>query len=108
MLAFIAVIRPQRAEALCQRLLGEDFVHGLTAMECRGAGRQKDHLERYRQNHHAAEDGGLDVLPKVVIEGVIARADQERLIEAVCGTSRTGRIGDGKLFFIPVERWAES
>jgi nitrogen regulatory protein PII len=91
------VVRPQRAEILCQRLLAEDLLDDLTAMECRGYGRQKGHLDSYEGDEYA-----IDFLPKVVITGVVAEADRDRLIDLVNRTARTGRIGDGKIFLMPI------
>jgi nitrogen regulatory protein P-II 1 len=92
------VVRPQRAETLCQRLLAEGLIEELTAMDCRGYGRQKGHLDSY-----AGDEYAIDFLPKVVITGIIARADRDRLVELVCRTARTGRIGDGKIFLAAIE-----
>jgi nitrogen regulatory protein PII len=93
------VVRPQRAEVLCQRLLESGLIDELDAQECRGYGRQKGHLENYRGAEYA-----IDFLPKVLVTGVIEDAAKETLIDAVCAACRTGRIGDGKIFFVPVER----
>jgi nitrogen regulatory protein P-II 1 len=99
MLRFTVVVRPQRAEVLCQRLLASGLVEDLTAVECRGYGRQKGHLETYKDAEYT-----IDVLPKVAVEGSLARADKQRVIDLVLSTCRTGRIGDGKIFLVPVEQ----
>jgi nitrogen regulatory protein P-II 1 len=98
-LRVIMVVRPQRAEVLCQRLLESGLIDELDAQECRGYGRQKGHLENYRGAEYA-----IDFLPKVLVTGVIEDSAKEALIDAVCSACRTGRIGDGKIFFVPVER----
>jgi nitrogen regulatory protein PII len=91
------VVRPQRGEVLCQRLLASGLVHDLQAQECRGYGRQKGHLEQYRGAEYA-----IDFLPKVLVMGWIEDADKEPLIELVLSLCRTGRIGDGKIFLMRV------
>lgn len=93
------VVRPQRAEILCQRLLAEGLIDELTAMECRGYGRQKGHLDSY-----AGDEYAIDFLPKVVVTGVIAVSDRDRVVDLVCRTARTGRIGDGKIYLMQVEQ----
>lgn len=97
LLAATIVVRPQRAELLCQRLLAAGLLDDLVAVECRGYGRQKGHLADY-----SGAEYHIDFLPKVRIDGIVARADVERLIDLVCSTARTGRIGDGKIFLVPV------
>jgi nitrogen regulatory protein PII len=94
MLKAMMVVRPQRAEVLCQRLIATGWVEDLVAAECRGYGRQKGHLE----NYHDAEYH-IDFLPKVEVVGFIARERRDELIELVCAICRTGRIGDGKILF---------
>lgn len=92
------IVRPQRADILCQRLLASGLIHGLTAVECRGYGRQKGHLETYKDAEYA-----IDFLPKVLIEGVVEPAQVAELVDLVCATCRTGRIGDGKIFLVRLE-----
>jgi nitrogen regulatory protein PII len=95
----LMVVRPQRAEALCQRLLASGLVQELNANECRGYGRQKGHLERYEGTEYR-----IDFLPKVAVHAMVEDGDRDALVDLVCSLCRTGRIGDGKIFFIPVER----
>lgn len=102
MLRATMVVRPQRAEVLCQRLLASGLALDLQAQECRGYGRQKGHLEQYRGAEYS-----IDFLPKVLVMCWIEDQDRERLIELVCSLCRTGRIGDGKLFLVPVARVVE-
>jgi nitrogen regulatory protein P-II 1 len=92
------IVRPQRAEILCQRLLAAGWIEELEAVECRGYGRQKGHLEQYEGNEYS-----IDFLPKVKITGYLPESQRDTLIELVCSTCRTGRIGDGKIFFSPVD-----
>ncbi len=99
MLALTAVVRPQKADLLCQRLLASGLIDELTAAECRGYGRQKGQLEHYQGAEYA-----IDFLPKVLITGVIEDADRDRVVDLILATARTGRIGDGKIFLARVER----
>ncbi|MBA2479110.1 MAG: hypothetical protein H0V44_00475 [Planctomycetes bacterium] len=98
-LRVIMVVRPQRAEVLCQRLLASGLLDEVHAQECRGYGRQKGHLDKYQGSEYA-----IDFLPKVLIDGLVDDADQQKLIDLVCSLCRTGRIGDGKIFFLRAER----
>ncbi len=102
MLSLSVVIRPQKADLLCQRLLASGLVDDLTAAECRGYGRQKGQLEHYQGTEYH-----IDFLPKVLISGVIEEAAADRVVELICATARSGRIGDGKIFLVAIERTAE-
>ncbi len=98
MLRALMVVRPQRAEVLCQRLAAAGWAADLSACEVRGYGRQKGHLEQY-----AGREYEIEFLPKVAVECVIDEAHREELVQLVLATCRTGRIGDGKIFLTPVE-----
>jgi nitrogen regulatory protein P-II 1 len=97
MLKAIMIVRPQRAEILCQRLLAAGWMEELEAVECRGYGRQKGHLEQYEGAEYT-----IDFLPKVEISGFLLAERSDELIDLVCSTCRTGRIGDGKIFLSKV------
>lgn len=97
MLKAIVVLRPQRAEVVCQKLAAAGWAEGLIAWESRGYGRQKEHLEQY-----ASHEGSIEFLPKVTIECLIENERREELVQLVLSTCRTGRIGDGKVFVLPV------
>lgn len=97
MLRLTVVVRPQRAEILCQRLLASGLVDDLTAVECRGYGRQKGHLENYKDAEYT-----IDVLPKVAIEATLEQSAKQRVVDLILSTCRTGRIGDGKIFLVPI------
>ncbi|MBA3684940.1 MAG: P-II family nitrogen regulator [Planctomycetes bacterium] len=99
MLKALILVRPQRADVLCQRLLASGLVDDLSAVECRGYGRQKGHLETYRDSEYT-----IDFLPKVLVTALVAAEARDRLVDLVCATCRTGRIGDGKIFFVPLEQ----
>ena len=93
-----AVIKPERFEFVKKALEDKGFV-GMTITEVRGRGEQKGISLEYR--------GGLmtvDLLPKVQIEIVVRDTDLEQLLLTLTESARTGKIGDGKIFVIPVER----
>ncbi len=79
--------------------LSDIGISGMTVTEGKGFGRQKGHTELYRGAEYV-----VDFLPKVKIEVVVADSDCDRCIEAIAAATRTGRIGDGKIFVAPVEK----
>ena len=93
-----AVIKPFKLEEV-REALAECGVTGLTVTEVKGFGRQKGHTELYRGAEYV-----VDFLPKVKIEVVVPDADVERCVDAIIKSARTGKIGDGKIFVLPVER----
>lgn len=93
-----AIIKPFKLESV-RDALGEIDITGLTVTEVKGFGRQKGHTEHYRGAEYV-----VDFLPKTKIE-VVASDDQvEKVIEVICKTAVTGKIGDGKVFVTPVEQ----
>ena len=74
-------------------------MNGLTVTEVKGFGRQKGHTELYRGAEYV-----VDFLPKIRIEMVIPDAMVDNVIEAIVKAARTGKIGDGKIFVMPVEQ----
>ena len=72
-------------------------VVGMTIWEVKGHGRQKGHIEHYR-----GLETKVNLLPKLMVEIVVPDADVEEVVEALLGAARTGQIGDGKIFLIPV------
>jgi len=74
-------------------------VQGITVTEVKGFGRQKGHTELYRGAEYV-----VDFLPKVKIEAAIKSDLLDRVIEAIEGAARTGKIGDGKVFVSPLEQ----
>lgn len=98
LLRLTVVVRPRRAEVLCQKLLSSGKVFEVAAVECKGYGRQKGHLEDY-----TASEYRIDFLPKVLVVGVIEAVDRDAVIDLICATCRTGRIGDGKVFFQAID-----
>jgi len=92
-----AVIKPFKLDEV-KEALQEVGLQGITVTEARGFGRQKGHTELYRGAEYI-----VDFLPKVKIEVVVEDNMVERTVEAIINAARTGRIGDGKIFILPVE-----
>ena len=93
-----AIIKPFKLEEV-REALAECGATGLTVTEVKGFGRQKGHTELYRGAEYV-----VDFLPKVKIEAAIADDLVERVIEAIEGAARTGKIGDGKIFVSALEQ----
>ena len=92
-----AIIRPSKLEAIHTELQEEGFT-GITVTEVRGYGRQKGHKEIYRGSEY-----NLECVPKVKVELICSNDAVEKAIEIIITNSKTGKIGDGKIFIIPVE-----
>lgn len=92
-----AVIKPFKLDDV-REALTEIGISGMTVSEVKGFGRQKGHTEIYRGAEYA-----VDFLPKVKVELVLADEDVERAIDIIVETARSGKIGDGKIFVLPVE-----
>ena len=92
-----SIIKPFKLDEV-REALAEVGVTGLTVTEVKGFGRQKGHTELYRGAEYV-----VDFLPKVKIEVVVEDNMVERTVEAIIQAARTSRIGDGKIFIIPVE-----
>ncbi|KAF0186830.1 MAG: nitrogen regulatory protein P-II 2 [Hyphomonadaceae bacterium] len=93
----IAIIKPSRLDAVLDAA-SEAGVSGLTVTEVRGYGRQKGKTEVYRGAEYEVK-----LLPKVKIEAVVNDDSVDRLVELVAAAANTGKIGDGKVFVLPVE-----
>ena len=93
-----AIIKPFKLDDV-REALSEVGITGMTATEVKGFGRQKGHTELYRGAEYV-----VDFLPKVKIELVIKDDQLEDCIEVISRPSRTGKIGDGKIFVTPVEK----
>jgi nitrogen regulatory protein P-II 1 len=93
----IAIIKPFKLEEV-KTALSEIGVEGMTVTEVKGFGRQKGHTEIYRGSEYT-----VDFLPKVKIEIVVGDGIVGKVIEAVVKAAKTGKIGDGKVFVVPVE-----
>lgn len=92
-----AVIKPFRLEQV-KAALTEVGIEGMTVVEVRGFGRQKGHTEIYRGSEYA-----VSFLPKVKLEIVVADEAVPKVMKAIVTAARTGKIGDGKVFVLPVE-----
>ncbi|EGV34761.1 P-II family nitrogen regulator [Neisseria weaveri] len=92
-----AIIKPFKLDDV-REALTELGITGMTVSEVKGFGRQKGHTEIYRGAEYA-----VDFLPKVKIELVVADSDVERVTETIVEVARSGKIGDGKIFILPVE-----
>ncbi|RKW26824.1 MAG: P-II family nitrogen regulator [Kingella sp. (in: b-proteobacteria)] len=92
-----AVIKPFKLDDV-REALTEIGITGMTVTEVRGFGRQKGHTEIYRGAEYA-----VDFLPKVKLEIVVADSMAERVVETIAEAARSGKIGDGKIFVLPVE-----
>ena len=91
------IIKPFKLEEV-KDALSEIGVEGMTVSEVKGFGRQKGHTEIYRGSEYT-----VDFLPKVKIEIAIADDLVPKVIDAIVSASQTGKIGDGKIFIIPIE-----
>jgi nitrogen regulatory protein P-II 1 len=92
-----AIIKPFKLDEV-KEALHEVGLQGITVLEAKGFGRQKGHTELYRGAEYV-----VDFLPKVKIELVVDDDMLERAVEAIQQAAHTGRIGDGKIFIMPVE-----
>jgi nitrogen regulatory protein P-II 1 len=78
--------------------LAEVGIEGMTVSEVKGFGRQKGHTEIYRGSEYT-----VDFLPKVKIELVVADSMLDKAVQAITSAAKTGKIGDGKIFILPLE-----
>src|SRR5512144_365079 len=92
-----AIIKPFKLDEVKERL-AEIGVHGMTVTEVKGFGRTGGKKEVYRGSAYV-----VDFVPKVKIEVVVADGQVAQIIEAIEKSARTGRIGDGKIFVMPVD-----
>ncbi|WP_037607598.1 P-II family nitrogen regulator [Streptacidiphilus rugosus] len=92
-----AVIKPHRLDDV-KAALQAFGIHGLTVTEASGYGRQRGHTEVYRGAEYT-----VDLVPKVRIEVLAEDDDAEPVIEVIVKAARTGKIGDGKVWSIPVD-----
>ena len=92
-----AIIKPFKLDEV-KEALHDVGVSGITVTEAKGFGRQKGHTELYRGAEYV-----VDFLPKVKLEVVVDDDQVSRVVEAIATAAQTGRIGDGKIFVIPVE-----
>ncbi|GAB6068165.1 P-II family nitrogen regulator [Methylothermus subterraneus] len=93
----VAIIKPFKLDDV-REALSELGVAGMAVTEVKGYGRQKGHTELYRGAEYV-----VDFLPKVKIEVAVSEELVERAIEAIANAARTGKIGDGKIFVLPLD-----
>lgn len=92
-----AIIRPERLERVKEALARAGFV-GLNVVQVTGRGQQRGITYEGR----AGERHTIDMLPKIKLELVVRDADTQRVVDIIIGSARSGNIGDGKIFIIPV------
>jgi nitrogen regulatory protein P-II 1 len=93
----IAIIKPFKLEEV-KEALSEIGIEGMTVTEVKGFGRQKGHTEIYRGSEYT-----VDFLPKVKLEIAIGDELVAKTVDAITKAAKTGKIGDGKIFVLPVE-----
>src|SRR2546428_4747050 len=91
-----AIIKPFKLDDV-KEALTELGVVGMTVTEVRSFDRQKDHTELYRGSEYT-----VDFLPKVKIEVVVADSMVDKIVSTIVGAAKTGSIGDGKVFVLPI------
>ncbi|HBZ70049.1 MAG TPA: P-II family nitrogen regulator [Deltaproteobacteria bacterium] len=92
-----AIIKPFKLDEVKEALNGIG-VQGMTVTEVKGFGRQKGHTELYRGAEYV-----VDFLPKIKIEIAVTDDLVDKVVQAICQAANTGRIGDGKIFVLPME-----
>ncbi len=93
----VAIIKPFKVEDVKEALTNVG-VTGLTVSEARGFGRQRGHTEVYRGAEYQ-----VDFLPKTRVEVMVDDGQVDGVIDAIVKSARTGKIGDGKVFVVPLE-----
>ena len=92
-----AIVKPFKIEEI-KDALAEIGIEGMTVTEVKGFGRQKGKTEIYRGSEYV-----VDFLPKIKIEVVLSDDKLDEAVETIIRSARTGKIGDGKIFVLPVE-----
>jgi nitrogen regulatory protein P-II 1 len=92
-----AIVKPFKLDEV-KEALAEVGVAGLTVSEVKGFGRQKGHTEIYRGSEYT-----VDFLPKTMIETVVEDDAVEQAVAAIVKAAKTGKIGDGKVFVLPID-----
>ena len=93
-----AIVRPSKVDAV-KDALARNGISGLTVSEVRGHGRQRGHTPVYRGGEYE-----ISLLPKMKVEVVVEDDAVEDAIDAIMAEARTGEIGDGRIFVMPVEQ----
>ena len=94
----IAVIKPFKLDEV-RDALTRIGIHGMTVTEVKGYGRQKGHMEIYRGAEYA-----VNFLPKLRLEVAVASEQLDQVMDALATAAKTGQIGDGKIFVMPIEQ----
>lgn len=92
-----AVIKPHRLDAV-KDALRELGVAGMTVTDVKGFGRQGGHTETYRGAEYA-----IEFIPKVKVEVLCDTTETDKVVDAIVETGRTGKIGDGKIWLVPLD-----
>lgn len=92
-----AIVKPFKLEEV-KDALHEVGIEGMTVSEVKGFGRQKGHTEIYRGSEYT-----VDFLPKIKIEVVVSDDIKDKVVTAIVNGAKTGKIGDGKVFIMPVD-----
>src|SRR3989304_5748615 len=92
-----AIIRPFKLDDV-REALSEIGVKGMTLTEVKGYGRQKGHTEVYRGSEYK-----IDFLPKIKVEIITSESMVERIVTTIIRASKTGQVGDGKIFISPID-----
>ncbi len=92
-----AIVRPFKLDDV-REALSEIGVHGMTLTEVKGYGRQKGHTELYRGSEYK-----IDFLPKIKIEILAKDSMVENIVSTIIKAAKTGQVGDGKIFVLPVD-----
>jgi nitrogen regulatory protein P-II 2 len=93
----IAIIKPFKLEEVRDALTALG-IRGMTVTEVKGYGRQKGHTEIYRGAEYA-----VNFLPKIRVEVGVSADEADKVVEAIGAAAKTGQIGDGKIFVVPLE-----
>jgi nitrogen regulatory protein PII len=94
----LALVKPHRLDEVTEALR-EAGVSGVTTVEAQGFGRQRGHTEIYRGAEYQ-----VDFVPKVQLEIAVEDDQVDRVIDVILSSARTGKIGDGKVFVLPLEQ----
>ena len=92
-----AIIKPFKLDEV-KEALAREGIQGMTVSEVKGFGRQKGHTELYRGAEYV-----VDFLPKIKIEVLVDESKTAKIVEVIEKAAHTGRIGDGKIFILPVD-----
>jgi len=93
-----AIVKPFKLEEVKEALRGAGIL-GLTVSEIQGYGRQGGKTEAFRGNEYK-----IEFVPKVMLEVLVDTADVDKVIDIIAQSARTGKIGDGKIWAVPVDR----